>query len=187
MRSLNKNSVLLRFWTSSVLVNRECPIYLTKMVDSFLSNRQACFLVNEHCLKRSVNLGCPQGGVLSPFLWNVLVDDLLRIPFPFPTKMTGYADNVNIATVHKDPGIATHNLQLACDSVGKWLATKKLFLNAAKTVFVIFSRKQITWADLLVLINGTKISPSHSASFLGLVLDSKLNWASHIQNQVRFC
>jgi len=165
----------------SALVNRGCPIYLTKIVDSFLSNRQACFSINEYCLKRNVNLGCPQGGVLSPFLWNLLVDDLLRIPFPFPTKFSGYADDANIATVHKDPSIATHNLQLACDSIGKWLATKKLFLNAAKTVLVVFSRKQITWANLSVLIDGTKISPSHSASFLGLVLDTKLNWANHIQ------
>jgi hypothetical protein len=83
--------------------------------------------------------------------------------------------------VHKDPSIATHNLQLACDSIGKWLATKKLFFNAAQTVFVIFSLKQITWANLFVLIDGTKIFPSHSASFLGLFLDTKLNWANHIQ------
>jgi hypothetical protein len=128
----------------SALAIRACSAYLVKIAHSFLTNRQACFYINEHCLKKSVNLGCQQGGVLSPFLWNLLVDDLLRIPFPFPVNMTGYADDVTLANTHKDLVIAPHNLQLACDTVGKWLATRSLFLNAAKTVFVFFSRKHFS-------------------------------------------
>lgn len=163
------------------LAKRACPNYLIKIISSFLSNRQACFSVKEHTHTSFVKLGCPQGGVLSPLLWNLLVDDLLRLTFPFPVKMIAYADDITIITSHKEASIATKNLQLVCDSVGAWLASRKLFLNAVKTVLVIFSRKLIPWDNLYVFIDHTRISPSHTASFLGFVLDSRLKWKNHIE------
>ncbi|KZS10420.1 Uncharacterized protein APZ42_025121, partial [Daphnia magna] len=160
----------------SALAKRACPNYRIKIIHSFLSNRQVSLSMNENTLKRRVNLGCPQGGVLSQFLLSLLVDDLLRLSFPFPVKMIAYADDITIVTAHKGVYIATQNLQTACDAVGTWLSTKKLFLDAVETVFVMFSRRQVSWDNLSILINRARISPSHSASFLGFVLDAHLIW-----------
>jgi hypothetical protein len=171
-------------WHPAILATlacRGCPSYLIKMINSFLCNRTACFVINDHTLKRRVNLGCPQGGILSPFLWNILIDDLLRLSFPFPVNTEGYADDIVIATTHKVPAVATHNLQLVCDSVSAWLSERKLFLNAVKTVFVVFSQKTLPLTNLSVSINSVKISPSLSASFLGLILDANLKWTNHVQ------
>ncbi|EFX85410.1 hypothetical protein DAPPUDRAFT_238077 [Daphnia pulex] len=43
---------------------------------------------------------------------------LLTLSFPFPVNTEGYADDIVIATTHKVPVVATHNLQLVCDSGG---------------------------------------------------------------------
>jgi hypothetical protein len=72
-------------------------------------------VINDHTLIRRVNLGCPQGGILSPFFWNILIDDLLRIYFPFPVKIDDYDDDIDIATSHKVPAVPNLNLQLVCD------------------------------------------------------------------------
>jgi hypothetical protein len=45
-------------------------------------------------------------GVLSPFLWNVLIDDIMRIVFPFPYKFIAYADDLTIITSHPNPAVA---------------------------------------------------------------------------------
>ncbi|GBP91218.1 Retrovirus-related Pol polyprotein from type-1 retrotransposable element R1 [Eumeta japonica] len=40
-----------------------------------------------------VSMGCPQGWVLGPTLWNVLMDDLLRLPLPDGVRIVTHADD----------------------------------------------------------------------------------------------
>ncbi|KZR96923.1 Uncharacterized protein APZ42_008471, partial [Daphnia magna] len=122
----------------SSLLKRGCPLYLVRLVSCFLSQRTAILSHNELSKSHIVNLGCPQGGVLSPFLWAILIDDVLRFSFPFPHLSIGYADDLTISTSHKIPEIATRNLQLMCNAISSWCSDTKLSLNAQKTVFMLF-------------------------------------------------
>jgi hypothetical protein len=167
----------------SALVKRSCPLYLVKIIHSYLTNRKAMLSIQGVAILKTINLGCPQGGVLSPFLWTILVDDLLRLQFPFPFKLIAYADDLTVVTSHKDPTVATRNLQLACDTISAWLHGIKLKLNASKTVFLIFSKRRLNLPTLQLVINGMGIFPSQEASFLGLIIDSHLKWASHIKTK----
>jgi hypothetical protein len=55
--------------------------------------------------------------------------------------VVGFADDLSIATSHKDPLVATKNLQIVCDHIGAWLESRKLQLYGGKTVFMIFARR----------------------------------------------
>jgi hypothetical protein len=109
----------------AALARRDCPIYLVKLVSFFLFNQLALLSHNGSSASFSINLGCPQGGVLSPFLWSVLIDDVLRLHLDFPFTIVGFADDPTLVTSHKDPAIATHNLQLMCNQVLHWCVQKK--------------------------------------------------------------
>jgi hypothetical protein len=50
--------------------------------------------------------------VLSPSLWFVLIADVLRLKFPLPSLSVGFADDLTMANYHKDPIIASKNLQV---------------------------------------------------------------------------
>jgi Reverse transcriptase (RNA-dependent DNA polymerase) len=50
----------------------------TKWIDAMLSHRIASAEIRGIHSKRIVRKGCPQGDVLSPLLWNMVVDQLLR-------------------------------------------------------------------------------------------------------------
>ena len=61
----------------------------------------------------------------------------------------------------------------------KWVDCNGLALNLKKTVYMIFSRQKIS--NLTVTIGHTQIEQVREARFLGVIVDDKLNWASHIR------
>ena len=72
-------------WASGIVAalgRRGCPRYLIRMVADFLSQRTALLCSQLRELLVNVKIGCPQGSLLSPFLWNLLIDDLLRLSLP---------------------------------------------------------------------------------------------------------
>jgi hypothetical protein len=129
-------------WNPAIIAalhKRSCPQYLLKIVSSFLADRCAILSHNGSSFEKRVEVGCPQGGVLSPFLWNVMIDDILHIVFPFLSLLIAYADDLAIITSHLDPAVAIAHLQIACDAINGWLEGVKLSLNAVKSVVILFS------------------------------------------------
>ncbi len=82
----------------AALIKKSCSLYLVRLAESFLLNRKVYITHKESSFEKTVNLGCPQGGVLSPFLWNFMMDDLLRLVFPFPCKLIAYADDDSLSS-----------------------------------------------------------------------------------------
>ncbi|KZS01830.1 Uncharacterized protein APZ42_001392, partial [Daphnia magna] len=146
----------------SPLSEKGCPSPLLHLIHSFLSDRQVILTVEGFSLTKPVRLGCPQGGVLSPFLWNVLIDNLLRPHSSSPVKIIAYADDITIALRHKDPMLATRFLQEACDRTALWLESLKISLNALKSVFVLFAPRLSPNFDLSITINDVLVFPSTS-------------------------
>ena len=64
--------------------------------------------------------------------------------------------------------------------VSKWLIANKLSLNVAKSNFIVFGQKNNL--SLSVLLNNNIISQKESVKYLGIFLDSKLNWNFHISH-----
>lgn len=69
------------------------PPYLVAAVRAFLTDRTAHLYLAGHHHETKLCQGCPQGGVLSPILWNVLFNDMLLLPSGPCTKTIGYADD----------------------------------------------------------------------------------------------
>ncbi len=71
---------------------------MLRWIRGYLSNRTARVLFKGTCsTSKSLDLGTPQGGVLSPFLFNILIHQLLSLIPDIPgTTVTCYADDVSI-------------------------------------------------------------------------------------------
>ena len=128
----------------------------------------------------NLHAGCPQGSVLSAFLWLVLVNDVLELRFDYVHLTLGYADDLTLAVTHRDSATATAQLQIVCAEVAKWSKTVDLSINTQKTTFMLFSRgrnKQTT----PLLVEGQTILPVREAYFLGFLLDPRLSWLPHVR------
>lgn len=99
------------------LLMKKCPIYLVKIIKSYLKNRSAVLRTGKMRKVRSVLLSCPQGGVLSSFLSNTLIEDIISTIFPFPCQVTAYADDIALLVTDLNPKLVTRRLQEMCNII----------------------------------------------------------------------
>jgi hypothetical protein len=171
----------------SALIARKCPIFLVKIIRDFLTNRKGKFDQQKSVDPFPIPTGCPQGSLLSPFLWNVMIDDILRLPSDhnMPGLALAYADDISASEQHKDATIAVSLLQTLTNRIKSQLEKVKLKVNAAKTVLIIFNRKRTSVDNFRLTVDGLQIQPVIQTKLLGITLDSKLNWTAHLNEKER--
>jgi hypothetical protein len=85
-----------------------------------LRNRKIIATVAGETLKGSVARACPQGDVLSPLLWSLVVDELIGGLNENGYYTLGYADDIAILVSGKFPYTVSELLQVALSMVQQW-------------------------------------------------------------------
>ena len=84
------------------LVTHQIPCFITNWIMSMLNNRHVQSNLSDSTVEKQVKNGCPQGGVISPLLWNLVIDELLNILNSTGIWCQAYADDVAICITAKD-------------------------------------------------------------------------------------
>ena len=167
-------------WRPAILVAllaRYCPLYLVRLVSSFLTDRRCIFDFDPRATY-GIHIGCLQGSVLSPFLWAVLIDDSLRLSRGPGRVIVGYADDISAVSASVDPVVAMGDLQLLCDLLVDWLGARKLEVCPTKSTVLIFSRRPMVLArggEFRLSLGGVNVPHAASTRLLGFTMDQKLN------------
>lgn len=135
-------------------------------------------------LSAKVMQGCPQGGVLSPLLWCMLVNSLLSRLNGLGFRAQGYADDISILTCGAGLGEVYTSMQAALDVVEEWCDHNGLRVNPAKTTLVLFTRKRRLPSIATPTIYNQALGLSPQVKYLGVTLDSKLSWGRHVEQRV---
>ena len=129
-----------------------------------------------------IRRGCPQGGILSPFLWNLVVDDLLKFSAKeIPGYLQAFADDLVTLAEGSDTGVIWQRTQKTINTIEKWCDTKGLNISALKTKIVMLTWNR-NWTMCPISVGGSTIALSKTVKFLGVTLDNKLNYNTHIDN-----
>jgi hypothetical protein len=125
-----------------------------------------------------IHSGTPQGGVLSPDIYNFYVSD-----FPEVAALTeSYADDIQAA--ESSPDIPTLSTALTDDlsHAAQWASEKNLVIAPEKSCVVLFTpdRRQ-TQTHPQVLLNNTLIPLNKNPKILGVTFDTFLNFSYHIR------
>jgi hypothetical protein len=126
-----------------------------------------------------VNIGLPQGSILSPLLFILFTDDLPSIIQK--GQLTLFADDTTYFLKNSDEANDKTN-QAAVNKISSWVADNYLCLNNEKTVLLQFHPKKDLHlkSSPLIYLNSKSIKPQCSTKFLGLTLDINLSWNAHI-------
>ena len=132
---------------------------------------------------RKVHFGVPQGGVLSPLLFNTYIAD---IPPPPPgIEIVCYADDLSLFATGSNITTLTRLLNSYTPDLFRFFQQLELNISPSKSTTTLFSpatrehnRKP------RIVINGTAVPVCKNPTILGFTLDPGLSYNQHISNTV---
>jgi hypothetical protein len=142
---------------------------------------------------RHIKAGVPQGSSLSPILFALYINNIGRCLDKCKVKYTLYADDLLVWYTHKSINIIKKELQIAINITNSFMQKSKLKINEKKTQYLLLSRRgncqeHKNNPDILKLkIKNQPIERCLYPRFLGITLDSTLNFEKHFSEIIKKC
>ena len=131
--------------------------------------------------------GAPQGACGSPLLWNLVLNELIKLVKDMPTvRIVCYADDLAIFAWGPDVNDCAQRAQAAVNAIMAWAAEHLLTLSPTKSEAKIFTRKKKYW-NLInnvtpITVSGASVHWEFGAvRYLGIWLDHGLRWNEHVK------
>ena len=157
------------------------PLQLLK---SYLSNRKQFVSINQVDSDfRPINIGLPQGSCLAPFLFLVYINDLPNASQLL--KFTLFADDTTLSITNDSYSQLVSDLNVELNRVTEWTTSNRLTINASKTNAIVFTNKNLPNIDHPIMLGSHQLSVLDDCRFLGVQIDSKLDFKLHIDQITR--
>ena len=161
------------------------PKKLVDWYEHYLKNRIAHSTLKGQTCSIKVNKGTPQGGILSPLAWNLVFEDFLDTMSNSAVRTRCFADDACLLIKGICPSVMTELMQVALTKAVQWGNANSLHFVPSKTVALFFHRKRKFQAPKKLVMSNQTIEYSKYAKYLGVFLDTKLNFTYHIQNKIK--
>lgn len=165
------------------MVIRGLPSNIFRLINSYFQDRYIHNTLNDYKASRGVVRGCPQGSVLGPLFWNIIMDKLLQdIGNPSSIEVIAYADDLMIAVTGKNIREMEENAGNTLRKVGTWCDKFNMKINTQKSSAMLVTKKnKPKYPNFMVQNNNLKFVKS--LRYLGILFDCRLKFYTHIKTQ----
>lgn len=171
-----------------ILLELQVPKIYIRLILDFLSDRQGFVDINGtfgHV--KDIPLGCVQGSVLGPFLFNIYTGGLSNLIKCIDPRflVTAYADDVYV-TIPFDPDTDLNVIKMVTENVfnthTKWLKSLGMVCNFSKTDITIFG---FNGPGVSMTLNGTDVIVKDTIRILGLMFEKNLRWGPQVAQMLK--
>ena len=168
------------------LVNKLSNLGLSSSLCSwildFLSNRPQNVRMGEHTSSTLIlNVGVPQGCVLSPLLYSLFTHDCS--PIHTSNTIIKFADDTTVIGLIDNNDDSAYREEV--QHLKQWCDDNNLHLNTAKTKEMVIDFRRTKRSEHSTLyIDGEEVERVESFKFLGVHISADLTWSTNISHQV---
>ena len=171
---VNHNILLLKLERYGV---RGIPL---TWITSYLNDRKCYVELGPYKARMNTfNIGVPQGSILGPLLFLIYVNNLTKFSCSMKTQL--FADDTIVFNTGTDIDTLIESTNDELTKLNDWTRANKLTIHPGKTKLLIVSNRMTTNQDLSIQFLDTEIHRTNCCKYLGVHLDSKLNFKDHIQ------
>jgi hypothetical protein len=156
------------------LTNLNFSPHSVKWISSFMSERvQQVQIGSSISPKRQLEVGVPQGSVLSPLLFLLYISDVQE--WVAEATIHGYADDTMLSMSSHNMNSLTVGLETAADKVLTYMADNELVANPKKTKFLLMRGKHHKkWPETTIRVGGDSVKESTHERLLGVTVSNNL-------------
>lgn len=155
------------------------PINFYLFIKSYIQNRLFYVQEADEISKlKCIRAGVPQGSVMGPILYLLFTSDL---PQSEIAVIGTFADDTAVLTVNKNAEMASKLLQDYLNTLSNWLKHWRIKANESKSTHVTFTLNHGSCPP--VQMNQVELPQENEVKYLGLYLDKKLKWKTHIKTK----
>ena len=126
-----------------------------------------------------VKTGIPQGSILGPLFFSVLINDIVNSSNKLSFLM--YADDTTIYFNLEDfPALnREQKINKELEKLNTWFQLNKLTLNVEKTKCMFFHKRRAV-PPINISMNNIPIDIVPHFNYLSIILDTHLSWKTHV-------
>ncbi|CAH2089919.1 unnamed protein product [Euphydryas editha] len=168
------------------LVEFDVDPLICRYIREFLKERVLIYRLRDGTeITRISRQGLAQGDPMSPILFNIVTIKLCNTLVK-TVKVSQYADDFAFYCINQSIDFCANVIQSSLNIFITMLQEIGLEISLSKTKVCILTRKYKV-PSISIRINNTEIKLTNCTKFLGMWVDSRLNWTRHVLETAQKC
>ncbi|GBN50374.1 Putative protein in type-1 retrotransposable element R1DM [Araneus ventricosus] len=165
---------------ASYLDNSKCPANIINIFKNLLQNRKVILNTCEGPAIRDRKQGCPQDSCSGTAIWNLVANEILQENWPINTSIQAFADDF-VLDSHAPTRVQLESqINESIVKFSTWTSKNQLQISAEKTNYLLINKLV---KGLTIRWQGERIKRAHAIKYLGVCIDEKMNWNTHLKAQ----
>jgi hypothetical protein len=151
-------------------------------IAEFLNKRNYKVKINDSLSENYfIEVGVPQGGVLSPILFSIYINDIIFDKTQYKktrTESTLFADDLATSCASNNLNVIEKTFNLYMKKLENWLIKWRLSINPSKCQYILFGKGHNKEVNIQLMKES--IPATNEIKFLGMIIDKSMNLTSCI-------